>query len=201
MPRCSIMAWPHRSWADGLAPQLFDVSVLHPLITRRFRWPACVLVWSQDDVYEVSGGHPRSGGGVAATAVDQYMAMQDAPGSSAAYGEGENVYDGIDAPATPWLWGQINRKEADAALAAYKGEDGTFLVRSRGGGNQYALSLTANGKFEHHVLTTDGRGQFTINGKALSRPCYELADVVTFLRTNDDTTLVSARLQRGLPAR
>jgi len=124
--------------------------------------------------------------------------MQSSP--AAVHVQDDNLYEGVaDSDFPPWLWGAINRKEADAALRPHSGEDGVFLLRSRGA-DQHALSLTAGGKMEHHVVAMDLMGCYTVNGRALSRPCYTLQDVVACLRTNDDTTLVSARLRRGLPA-
>lgn len=143
---------------------------------------------------------PRPAAPSASAGHEQYMAMQGASSSPATrHEETENIYDGVDEPTMPYLWGTINRKQADAALAPFVAEDGVFLVRSRG--EQFALSLTAKGKFEHHVMAVDQvSGCYTLNGSTLGRPCYSVAEVIAFLKSNDDRSLVSARLQRGLPA-
>ena len=122
----------------------------------------------------------------------------DNPAPSAAFEESaEDFYDSGDvvkagfqtnsAPAgggtDAFLHGQLSRNEAEEKLTSAGLKDGMFLVRTRG--DMYALSLCADGQFEHHVLKSEG-GSFTLNGSPLAKMCPTLPEAIALLASQHD---------------
>jgi hypothetical protein len=93
---------------------------------------------------------------------------------------------------TPWLWGAINRQQAEHALRSEK--EGSFLIRDKK--DDYALSInTGVGEFEHHQLSLCPDGAFAINGEKLEA-CNSLQQVVEEL--SRPSLHISVNLGQGI---
>ena len=70
------------------------------------------------------------------------------------------------APAPPrWLHGKMSNQKAAKLMVG--GPDGTFLVRERGVGTEYALSVMYKGRPTHHMLKHNAAtGYWAANGQS-----------------------------------
>eukprot|EP00055_Hartaetosiga_balthica_P014694 m.82295 g.82295 ORF g.82295 m.82295 type:complete len:705 (+) comp8665_c4_seq1:56-2170(+) len=79
-----------------------------------------------------------------------------------------------------WLYGAISRQQTEGLLADYGLPSGLFLVRQKPG--SFAISVCAQGKIVHHLLSQQVDGSFSLNGKLLAG-ISSMEEVVEYLET------------------
>eukprot|EP00051_Salpingoeca_urceolata_P034432 m.25087 g.25087 ORF g.25087 m.25087 type:complete len:432 (-) comp7732_c0_seq1:28-1323(-) len=83
--------------------------------------------------------------------------------------------------SAPWLYHGMDRARAEDLLYTV-GNEGSFLVRSKPGDiEQYALSMTVNGRPIHHLIERSGP-VLLVNGRTFGG-CSTLPQLIQFLRS------------------
>ena len=85
-----------------------------------------------------------------------------------------------------FVFGDVPRAAAEETLKEHGMHDGLFLVRAKGQGGTFAVSLVCGEKIEHHTLAKTGAG-YVLNGAALAKKCTTIGDVVGHLSTSKES--------------
>ena len=97
--------------------------------------------------------------------------------------------------------GFVSRADAEAMLKGR--EQGAYLWRVSRNAAGAVLSVRGRNIVEHHVFSSKGLGHpISMNGKALSRTCYTLGDVLHLLShsTEQSTVLLGQPVVDGVAA-